>query len=129
MIKFKFDNNDLMPAIVQDYKSREVLMLAYVNKEAFKKMMAIRKTCFYSRSRKTYWIKGESSGHIQKVKNVTTDCDRDTLLIQVEQKGGACHLGYRTCFVNRLDTSGNIAEVTQKKVFDPDRVYKSHEHS
>ena len=123
MIKFKFDDNGLMPAIVQDYKSREVLMLAYVNKEAFKKMTAIGKTCFYSRSRKTYWIKGESSGHIQKVKNMTTDCARDTLLIQVEQKGGACHLGYRTCFVHLLDKKGNVVKTTQKKVFDPSKVY------
>ena len=123
MIKFKFDENGLMPAIVQDYKSHEVLMLAYVNKQAFKKMIAIGKTCFYSRSRKTYWIKGESSGHIQQIKNITTDCDRDTLLIQVIQKGGACHLGYRTCFVHLLDKKGNIKKVTQKKVFDPNKVY------
>ena len=123
MIKFKFDENGLMPAIVQDYKSHEVLMLAYVNKQAFKKMLTIGKTCFYSRSRKTYWIKGESSGHIQQIKNITTDCDRDTLLIQVKQKGGACHLGYRTCFVHLLDKKGNIKKVTQKKVFDPNKVY------
>jgi phosphoribosyl-AMP cyclohydrolase len=123
MIKFKCDENGLMPAIVQDHKSREVLMLAYVNKQAFKKMLAVGKTCFYSRSRKTYWIKGESSGHIQRIKNITTDCDRDTLLIQVEQKGGACHLGYRTCFVHLLDKKGNMKKVTQKKVFDPSKVY------
>lgn len=123
MVKFKLDENGLMPAIVQDYKSREVLMLAYVNKQAFKKMLAIGKTCFYSRSRKTYWIKGESSGHIQRIKNITTDCDRDTLLIQVDQKGGACHLGYRTCFVHLLDQKGNIGKITQKKVFDPKKVY------
>jgi phosphoribosyl-AMP cyclohydrolase len=123
MVKFKLDENGLMPAIVQDYKSGEVLMLAYVNKQAFKKMLAIGKTCFYSRSRKTYWIKGESSGHIQRIKKITTDCDRDTLLIQVEQKGGACHLGFRTCFVHLLDKKGNIKKVTQKKVFDPSKVY------
>lgn len=112
-----------MPAIVQDYKSREVLMLAYVNRNAIKKMLAIGKTCFYSRSRKTYWIKGETSGHIQKIKRITTDCDRDTLLIEVAQIGGACHLGYRSCFVHLLDKKGKIARITQKKVFDPKAIY------
>ena len=123
MNKFKYDSNGLMPAIVQDYKTKEVLMLAYVNKQAIQKMLAIGKTCFYSRSRKTYWIKGETSGHLQRIKNMTTDCDKDTLLIQVEQIGGACHLGYRTCFVHLLDKKGNLKNVTQKKVFDPRKVY------
>ncbi len=123
MIKFKFDQNGLMPAIVQDYKTHEVLMLAYVNRTAIKKMLSIGKTCFYSRSRKTYWIKGETSGHIQKVKQITTDCDRDTLLIQVKQIGGACHLGYRTCFVHLLDRKGKIKKVSQKRVFDPKTIY------
>ena len=123
MIKFKYDQNELMPAIVQDHKSNEVLMLAYVNRKAFSKMLKIGKTCFFSRSRNTYWIKGETSGHIQKVKNILTDCDRDTLLIKVEQIGGACHLGYRTCFVHLLDKKGNIKGVTQKTVFDPNKTY------
>lgn len=124
MNKFKYDSNGLMPAIVQDYKTKEVLMLAYVNKQAIQKMLAIGKTCFYSRSRKTYWIKGETSGHLQRIKNMTTDCDKDTLLIQVEQIGGACHLGYRTCFVHLLDKKGNSKKVTQKKIFDPKKVYE-----
>ena len=123
MTKFKFDSNGLMPAIVQDYQTREVLMLAYVNRTAIWKMLSIHKTCFYSRSRNTYWIKGETSGHIQKIKNITTDCDRDTLLIQVDQKVGACHLGYRSCFVHLLDKKGKIREITQKKVFDPNKIY------
>ena len=123
MTKFKYDQNDLMPAIIQDYKSGEVLMLAYVNKKAFSKTLKIGKTCFYSRSRNTYWIKGETSGHIQKVKSVSTDCDRDTLLIKVQQLGGACHLGYRTCFVHLLDKKGNIKRVIQKPVFDPKKTY------
>ncbi|OGW85521.1 MAG: phosphoribosyl-AMP cyclohydrolase [Omnitrophica bacterium RIFCSPHIGHO2_02_FULL_46_11] len=123
MIKFKFDQNSLMPAIVQDYKSGEVLMLAYVNRTAIRKMLTIGKTCFYSRSRKTYWIKGETSGHIQNIKEITTDCDRDTLLIKVKQTGGACHLGYRTCFVHQLNQKWNIKRVTQKKVFDPKKIY------
>lgn len=123
MIKFKYDQNDLMPAIVQDHKSNEVLMLAYVNQKAISKMLKIGKTCFYSRSRNKYWIKGESSGHIQEVKSILTDCDRDTLLIKVKQIGGACHLGYRTCFVLLLDKKGNMKDVTQKKVFDPNKIY------
>ena len=123
MIKFKYDGNGLMPAIVQDYKTKEILMLAYVNRQAVQKMLNADKTCFYSRSRKTYWIKGETSGHIQRIKNMITDCDKDTLLIQVEQIGGACHLGYRTCFVHLLDKKGNLKKVTQKKVFDPKKVY------
>lgn len=123
MIKFKFDKSGLMPAIIQDDKSGEVLMLAYVNRTAIRKMLAIGKTCFYSRSRNTYWIKGETSGHIQKIKEITTDCDRDTLLIKVKQIGGACHLGYRSCFVHLLNQKGNIKRVTQKKVFDPKKIY------
>ena len=123
MEKFKYDQNDLMPAIIQDHKTGEVLMLAYMNKTAIQKMLKIGKTVFYSRSRQTYWIKGESSGHTQKIKSITTDCDRDTLLIKVEQKGGACHLGYRTCFVHLLNKKGTISKVTQKKVFDPNKVY------
>lgn len=124
MTKFKYDDKGLMPAIVQDYKTKEVLMLAYVNQKAFQKMLKVKKTCFYSRSRQTYWIKGESSGHTQQVMKITTDCDRDTLLIQVKQIGGACHLGYRTCFVHLLDKKGRIKSVTQKKVFDPNKIYK-----
>ena len=123
MTKFKFGQNGLMPAVVQDYKNGEVLMLAYVDKTAIKKMLSLGKTCFYSRSRKKYWIKGEESGHIQKIKQISTDCDRDTLLIQVEQVGGACHLGYRNCFVHSLDKQGNIKRITAKKVFDPNKIY------
>ena len=123
MIQFKFDQNGLMPAVIQDDKNGEVLMLAYVNRTAIRKMLALGKTCFYSRSRKTYWIKGETSGHVQTIKEITTDCDRDTLLIKVEQAGGACHLGYRSCFVHLLNRSGKIKKTTQKKVFDPKKIY------
>jgi len=124
MTKFKFDRSALMPAIIQDHKSGQVLMLAYVNRPAILKMLKIGKTCFYSRSRKTLWIKGETSGHIQQIKKISTDCDRDTLLIQVKQKGGACHLGYRSCFVHVLNRKGKITRIDQKKLFDPKKVYK-----
>lgn len=123
MIQFKFDENGLMPVIVQDFKTHEVLMLAYANEDAVRKMLAIGKTCFYSRSRKKFWIKGEQSGHFQKIKRISTDCDRDTLLVEVEQIGGACHLGYRTCFVHFLNRQGDLKRVTAKKVFDPSKTY------
>ena len=124
MTKFKYDQNGLMPAIVQEAKTGKVLMLAYVNKKAFQITLRKGKTCFYSRSRNTYWIKGETSGHYQKVKSILTDCDRDTLLILVEQKGAACHLGYHTCFVHLLDKKGNIKRITEKQQFDPKKIYK-----
>jgi len=125
MHEFKYDSKGLMPAIVQDNTSNEVLMLAYVNQDSLKKMLEVDKTCFFSRSRQKFWIKGESSGHVQEVKQILTDCDSDTLLIKVDQKvGGACHLGYKTCFVHLLDKEGNKAGITQDKVFDPDEVYK-----
>ena len=123
MIKFKYAQNGLMPTIVQEVKTGKVLMLAYVNKKAFQISLKKNKTCFYSRSRKTYWIKGETSGHHQKIKAILTDCDRDTLLILVEQKGAACHLGYHTCFVHLLDKKGNIKRITERKKFDPKKVY------
>ncbi len=112
-----------MPAIVQEAGSRKVLMLAYVNPKALRISLETRKTCFYSRSRKSLWIKGETSGHYQKIKAILTDCDRDTLLILVEQSGAACHLGYHSCFVHLLDSKGNIRKITEKKKFDPKKVY------
>ncbi len=98
----KFDKAGLIPAIIQDYKSGEVLMMAYMNKESLRRTISSGKTHFYSRSRKTLWLKGETSGHIQKVRQIRFDCDADCLLIKVEQKGGACHMGYRSCFYRAL---------------------------
>jgi phosphoribosyl-AMP cyclohydrolase len=125
MDSFKFDANGLIPAIIQDADSGEVLMLAYMDRTAAERTLKEKKTVFYSRSRQKYWIKGESSGHYQEVVTALTDCDRDTLLIKVRQLGGACHLGYRSCFVHELDEGGQITRVTQEKVFDPGDVYKS----
>jgi phosphoribosyl-AMP cyclohydrolase len=124
MTLFKYDQNGLMPTIIQDIKTGKVLMLAYVNRASLKKMLRVKKTCFYSRSRKTFWIKGESSGHIQEVKKILTDCDNDTLLIQVKQTGGACHLGYRSCFVHPVDSKGKVIQTRIRKIFDPKKVYK-----
>ena len=120
----KFDKNGLIPAVIQDYKNNEVLMVAYMNDLAVKKTVETKRAHFYSRSRKKLWLKGESSGHVQKVKEIRFDCDADCLLIKVEQVGGACHTGYRSCFYRKLkDRKGNTA-VSGKKIFDPDKVYK-----
>ncbi|MCD6228166.1 MAG: phosphoribosyl-AMP cyclohydrolase [Candidatus Omnitrophica bacterium] len=100
--KLKFDKRGLIPAIVQDYKTKEVLMLAYMNKESLKITLKEGRTCFYSRSRKVLWRKGESSGNVQKVKEIYYDCDKDALLVKVKQVGVACHTGNRSCFYRRL---------------------------
>jgi phosphoribosyl-AMP cyclohydrolase len=125
MIQFKLDDKGMIPAVIQDDKTNEVLMVAYMNEESIKKTLETKKTHFYSRSRKKMWLKGDSSGHVQVVKEILTDCDKDTLVIRVEQHGGACHLGYRSCFVHKVDEHGEAAGVTQDKVFNPDQVYGS----
>ncbi len=93
-----YDPDGLIPAIVQDAENGEVLMLAYMNAESLKISLEERRTCFWSRSRQQLWRKGETSGHIQTIRSITTDCDRDTLLVRVEQVGPACHTGSRSCF-------------------------------
>lgn len=98
----KFDEKGLIPAIIQDYKTRDVLMVAYMNKESLRRTIALGKTCFWSRSRKEYWVKGMTSGHFQFVKSIQYDCDMDALLIKVRQVGVACHTGNRSCFYRKL---------------------------
>lgn len=98
MENLKFDEKGLIPAIIQDYKTGEVLMLAYMNRESFKKTIETNRTWFYSRSRQQLWCKGETSGNIQIVKEIKYDCDADALLVLVEQVGPACHTGNRSCF-------------------------------
>ncbi|MDD4120094.1 MAG: phosphoribosyl-AMP cyclohydrolase [Clostridia bacterium] len=97
-----FDKLKLVPAIIQEYDTNEVLMLAYMNKESFNKTLDTGYTWFYSRSRKTLWNKGETSGNVQKVVSVFADCDNDTLLIKVIQTGPACHTGRKSCFFNKI---------------------------
>ena len=104
-LSLKFDKNGLIPAIIQDYKNNEVLMLAYMNEQSLKRTIKLGKTCFWSRSRKEYWVKGETSGHFQFVKGISYDCDADGLLIKVRQIGGACHTGNRSCFYRKLGKS------------------------
>ena len=103
-------NNGLIPAIVQEERSGEVLMLAYMNEESFKKTMETKTTWFYSRSRKRLWNKGETSGHFQYVKKISFDCDGDTILIQVEQVGAACHTGNKSCFYRDILSENSKGE-------------------
>ena len=103
-----FNKMELIPVIVQDYQTKEVLMLAYVNEEAYDKMLELKQTVFYSRSRQKLWHKGEESGHFQDIKGMYLDCDLDTLLIYVEQIGAACHTGAYSCFFNEIKPFNNI---------------------
>ena len=100
--ELKFDKQGLIPAIIQDYKDSTVLMLAFMNKESLKRTVKLGKTCFWSRSRKEYWVKGATSGCFQYVKEIAYDCDLDALLIKVRQVGVACHTGNRSCFYRRM---------------------------
>ena len=122
MDQVKFDSKGLIPAIVQDERSRKVLMVAYMNPEALLKTLKTKKTHFYSRSRKRIWLKGESSGHFQEVVSLSLDCDGDALLVLARQKGGACHAGYQSCFFRTLK-GRKVWKVVGKKLFDPDKVY------
>lgn len=109
----------LIPAIVQDYYTGKVLMLAYVNQESYDYMLKNGKTCFWSRSRKKLWCKGETSGNVQKIKNMTFDCDSDTLLIQVEQTGtGACHTGSYSCFGDSATGEYEILDDVYSRIVD-----------
>ena len=100
----KFDKLGLIPAIIQDYRTGEVLMLAYMNKISLGRTLKLGKTCFWSRSRREYWIKGETSGNYQFIKSIAYDCDMDALLIKVKQIGVACHTGNRSCFYRKIVT-------------------------
>jgi len=106
----KYNDQGLVPAIIQDYSTREVLMMAYMNEESLKLTLETKRTWFYSRSREKLWNKGESSGNVQEVKNVSYDCDGDTLLVEVVPAGPACHTGERTCFYRELYNSGEAPE-------------------
>jgi len=114
---------DLRPAIAQDYETGEVLMLAYMDDEALRLTRETGKAHYWSRSRGKLWKKGESSGHEQLVKDILIDCDEDTILIKVEQIGGACHTGYRSCFYRTIN-----GEIVGKKVFDPEEAYGKKEN-
>ena len=113
----------LIPAIAQDYETGEVLMLAYINRASWERTLETGEVHYWSRSRQELWHKGGTSGHVQKVKEIRVDCDRDTVLFRIEQIGGAaCHTGHRTCFFHVVTEQG--LEETGEKVFDPAEVYK-----
>ncbi|MFH1239499.1 MAG: phosphoribosyl-AMP cyclohydrolase [bacterium] len=114
--EIKFAKDGLVPVIIQEQGTEEVLMMAYMNRESLKKTLKDKKTCFWSRSRKKFWTKGETSGNFQVVRGIYLDCDGDTILIKVEQKGKAvaCHTGYKTCFFRKLE-SGKVKIVGRKK--------------
>jgi phosphoribosyl-AMP cyclohydrolase len=122
--ELKYDDKGLIPCVVQDYKDGAVLMVAYMNKEAVKRTVKTKKATFWSRSRGKFWVKGESSGNIQKVKELFYDCDGDCLLVKVLQVGGAaCHTGFRSCFYRKVSQTGNPI-IKGKRIFDPKKIYK-----
>ncbi len=120
-----FAKLELIPVIAQDAETGDVLMLAYMNREAWQETVRTGRVCYYSRSRNKLWRKGEESGNVQEVREIFFDCDADTLLIKVRQIGGAaCHEGYRSCFFRRLVPGTSNVEVQGERVFDPQQVYQ-----
>ena len=113
----------LVPAIAQDAATGEVLMMAWMNREAYEETLKTRRACYFSRSRNKLWRKGEESGHVQEVREILIDCDADTILLKVHQIGdAACHEGYKSCFFRRVEDGG--LKVVGERVFDPKKVYK-----
>jgi phosphoribosyl-AMP cyclohydrolase len=118
----KWNEDGLIPAIVQDAENGDVLMLAWMDEPALRATIATGQAHFYSRSRRAHWHKGATSGHVQHVESIWVDCDGDVVLINARQVGGACHEGYRSCFFRRLDESGRL-QIAARPVFDADSVY------
>jgi phosphoribosyl-AMP cyclohydrolase len=121
--QLKFNSDGLIPAIVQEQSSGRVLMMAWMNRASLEKTLESGKTHFWSRSRQKFWMKGESSGHTQTVREIAFDCDGDTLLIQVTQTGAACHEGYQSCFFRSATDQGHNTRITEPRLVDPDEVY------
>ncbi len=121
--QLKFDSQGLIPAIIQEQKSGRVLMMAWMNRASLETTLATGKKHFWSRSRQKFWMKGESSGHTQTVKDVAFDCDGDTLLIQVEQIGAACHEGYQSCFFRSVQADGKSSKITERQLQTPEQIY------
>jgi len=119
-----FATTPLIPVIAQEAGSGVVLMLAYMNEDAYVETLKTRRVCYFSRSRNRLWRKGEESGHVQELKQILYDCDADTILVKVEQVGGAaCHEGYESCFFREINPETGIATVIADRVFDPEEVY------
>jgi phosphoribosyl-AMP cyclohydrolase len=123
--QLKFTADGLIPAIIQDAATGRVLMMAWMNRDSLEKTVETGKTWFWSRSRQKFWMKGESSGHTQNVKDIAFDCDGDVLLIQVEQAGAACHEGYRSCFFRSAGEGGMSTRENEPRLVDPKTVYGS----
>jgi phosphoribosyl-AMP cyclohydrolase len=119
----KYNADGLIPAIVQDAASRRVLMMAWMNESSLKTTLETGLMHYWSRSRQKFWLKGETSGHTQRVLRWAVDCDADTLLFEVEQKGGACHTGFESCFFQTFSPDGQVQQITESKLFDPNAAY------
>jgi len=123
--KLKYDSNGLIPVIAQDYKDGMVLMVAFMNRESLLMTLRTGFMCYYSRSRKKLWKKGETSGNVQQARQIMVDCDSDCLLFKIKQIGkAACHTGYRSCFYRKLNPVTSKFSIAGKRVFNPDTVYK-----
>ena len=120
----KYDDKGLVPAVIQDASNHQVLMVGYMNHEAVVRTLETGRVTFWSRSRQEYWVKGERSGNTQTVIEARVDCDKDCLLLLVEQVGEACHEGYRTCFFRRITASGDL-EITELQQRTPGEIYGS----
>lgn len=115
---------ELVIGIAQDYQTLEVLMVAYLNREALELTLKTGKAHYWSTSRKKIWFKGESSGHVQEVEEILVDCDADAILLKIKQEGAACHEGYYSCFFRKIDSEdGFTLEIIKKKVFEPEKIY------
>ncbi len=121
--QLKWTADGLIPAIVQDHRDGRVLMMAWMNRASLEKTLSTGKTWFWSRSRQKFWMKGESSGNVQVVRNVAFDCDGDALLIQVEQTGPACHEGFRSCFFRTVGEAGGAWTTTEERLETPENLY------
>ncbi len=121
--QLKFNADGLIPAIIQEAATRRVLMMAWMNRASLETTIATGKTHFWNQSQQKFWMKGESSGHTQTVKDIAFDCDGDTLLIQVEQVGAACHEGYRSCFFRSAEGAGGQFKLTEPRLETPEQIY------
>jgi len=122
--KLKFTDDGLIPAIIQETGTKRVLMMAWMNRASLESTLKTGKTHFWSRSRKKFWMKGEESGHTQTVKDIAFDCDGDTLLIQVDQIGAACHEGFKSCFFRSVEGDGSSFKITEEQLQKPEDIYK-----
>ena len=123
--QLKFDSDGLIPAIAQEEKSGEILMMAWMNRESLRATIETKRATYWSRSRKKFWMKGEESGNIQEIRSIHIDCDGDAVLLKVNQIGGAaCHTGHRTCFYRKIVDGGQNFKESNDIIFDPNTVYR-----